>query len=699
MFRLGYHLVFIVFYFCCVHGSENFTIEELPVDTLVNLTGNNELWTILLKDCQKPTLNCVQNNIFKYLKTTLDETDDMQFTSFLKFTKNTIDYNKYERSFDIDSNETTENYEDEFPIESMSRSLHDNTAKFFMTHDLELSLPDGLFPNSYLRISPKGLENHGALVNLEIVSKDLEEARGMEEGNRTFKKIRKFINEKLIYALLAILLVVKLLAVKFLFLLPLLVGAATAKKLLLKILLFVFPFLHHIFKFCAYYPIQAKYHHHKHLISHVHQVAPHKYHHGHNEGVEVDPHSYGPPPIEHHGSDVHFSEYDDDISVVPDDGSGFSHGLISHRKDPYENNNEISPYGVQPTRQKPKRPLTSIEIERMIAKAEKEAIIKARLEQERLRIRDENLKLQEQLNQAIKLQEKLKHQTNYLHQKLPPTKISSSVPYSHKPVSYKPPPPLKGSPFEAGSLSMNIGPGIDLPAGYISQHNLPQRSQNPQQVPQYKPSFSPDQQLVQQYQSSQIYSQPINQVQVAQNPGPVYKPQVTQVTNPLANTNLGSTVQVNIQKSVEYDPRIGAFDTSNEVLGNQKSVETPEKTLTISKPKLEEAIYQAATITFDKFYSPILQKIDKILQGLGFNDEPCRERLICSMYKHPTKFSPHSNLISAELSRDSSELQKPTSTNSAVVRFYKYVQAARDGQDQRDCLRLYPGCAINTEVS
>lgn len=54
---------------------------------------------------------------------------------------------------------------------------------------------------------------------------------------------------------------------------------------------------------------------------------------------------------------------------------------------------------------------------------------------------------------------------------------------------------------------------------------------------------------------------------------------------------------------------------------------------------------------YDAFYSPILEKIDKILVGLGFTEEPCRERLICSMYKNPTKFSPHSNLLSAELSR------------------------------------------------
>lgn len=54
---------------------------------------------------------------------------------------------------------------------------------------------------------------------------------------------------------------------------------------------------------------------------------------------------------------------------------------------------------------------------------------------------------------------------------------------------------------------------------------------------------------------------------------------------------------------------------------------------------------------FDPFYTPILGKVDQVFAGLSFNDEPCRERLICSMYKNPLKFSPHSNLISNELSR------------------------------------------------
>lgn len=60
---------------------------------------------------------------------------------------------------------------------------------------------------------------------------------------------------------------------------------------------------------------------------------------------------------------------------------------------------------------------------------------------------------------------------------------------------------------------------------------------------------------------------------------------------------------------------------------------------------------QHAFPVYDAFYSPILEKIDKVLNGVGYTDEPCRERLICSMYKEPEKYSPHSNLVSSELSR------------------------------------------------
>ena len=53
----------------------------------------------------------------------------------------------------------------------------------------------------------------------------------------------------------------------------------------------------------------------------------------------------------------------------------------------------------------------------------------------------------------------------------------------------------------------------------------------------------------------------------------------------------------------------------------------------------------------DPFYSPILNKLDQVFLQLGYSDEPCRERLVCNMYKNPSKYSPHSNYVSAELSR------------------------------------------------
>ncbi|KAF6210123.1 hypothetical protein GE061_015879 [Apolygus lucorum] len=99
----------------------------------------------------------------------------------------------------------------------------------------------------------------------------------------------------------------------------------------------------------------------------------------------------------------------------------------------------------------------------------------------------------------------------------------------------------------------------------------------------------------------------------------------------------------------------------------------------------------------DPFYSPILTRLDRVFSELGFTEEPCKERLVCSMYKAPARFSPHSNLVSAEISRDPSELQKPVFESPNVLRYFRYVAAARNGQDAKDCLSLYPNCALLTE--
>jgi len=74
--------------------------------------------------------------------------------------------------------------------------------------------------------------------------------------------------KKLMMAFFAILLVVKMIKVKLMFILPLLLGVGTAKKMFLKLLLFVFPAFAQIFKFCAYYhAAHTKFHHHHHQVS------------------------------------------------------------------------------------------------------------------------------------------------------------------------------------------------------------------------------------------------------------------------------------------------------------------------------------------------------------------------------------------------------------------------------------------------
>lgn len=85
---------------------------------------------------------------------------------------------------------------------------------------------------------------------------------------------------------------------------------AAAKKLILKVVLFLFPFLHHLFKLCAYTPYGAKHHIHKHQISHIHEIA-HGHHKPYHGAVEViSPHGDGPPHYHSkHGKNDYYDPY------------------------------------------------------------------------------------------------------------------------------------------------------------------------------------------------------------------------------------------------------------------------------------------------------------------------------------------------------------------------------------------------------
>ncbi|VVC93257.1 unnamed protein product [Leptidea sinapis] len=115
---------------------------------------------------------------------------------------------------------------------------------------------------------------------------------------------------------------------------------------------------------------------------------------------------------------------------------------------------------------------------------------------------------------------------------------------------------------------------------------------------------------------------------------------------------------------------------------------------------------------YDPFYSPLLSRLDGIFASLGLappegstgdvqntmqNDmklESCREQLICLMYQSPAKYAPYSNLVSAQLSRELNELRRPVSDNPEILRFFRYMRAARRGQENADCVQNFIGSTL-----
>ncbi|PBC33601.1 hypothetical protein APICC_10044 [Apis cerana cerana] len=100
---------------------------------------------------------------------------------------------------------------------------------------------------------------------------------------------------------------------------------------------------------------------------------------------------------------------------------------------------------------------------------------------------------------------------------------------------------------------------------------------------------------------------------------------------------------------------------------------------------------------YDPFYSPLLSRLDAVFSRLGHTTEGCREYAVCAMYRSPARYAPYSNLVSAQLSRELNELRRPSSDNPDVLRFFRYMKAAKDGQDGVKCEGAYSNCAIARE--
>ncbi|XP_042223263.1 uncharacterized protein LOC121867414 [Homarus americanus] len=98
----------------------------------------------------------------------------------------------------------------------------------------------------------------------------------------------------------------------------------------------------------------------------------------------------------------------------------------------------------------------------------------------------------------------------------------------------------------------------------------------------------------------------------------------------------------------------------------------------------------------DPFYGPRLSRIDFIFDELKLKEEGCREQVVCNIYRNPEVYIPLSDLLSRQLTVTLEQLQRPKVADERILRFFRYLKAAREGQDGSDCGIKYPECRIDT---
>ncbi|CAH0721090.1 unnamed protein product, partial [Brenthis ino] len=551
-------------------------------------TGNS-LWDNILNKCTlKPSVSCLQKNFYTYLDDSLGFNGDLSVSSGVCFKKNNVDINKYseeantiyltgskengfERSLD-EENEIKDDEEPETPLEEVSDALYNKAVKFLMTHDMQLKLPEMMFHGSTLKISPRALTKTGALVHIDL------EPNENGEGRIFFHKIKKYLKRKLIMAAIGIIVAIKLIALKLVFVLPVIFGVTTAKKLFMKILLFLFPALSHIFKLCSWYHQSyhtTKYHHHHHLITHHHKVPhshhPHSYGHPSHGAVVIKPHVENPPAsLDHYPQDWELSgpglgsEYLSDIH----------RNAIANFKPQESDLNEINAWGLG----------------------------------------------------------------------FPPGQSLNVGEYA------------SGTSNTPNVISPNTAQKV--PVIGVPVMGGPGKPVGPPQNPFYRhKKTSPN------------------------DPAQAEKEALIRAAS-LASRAPPSPVRDELL-------RVSAarLSESNRVKAETQLVRQQQEILAAQDPD---------TISAEKFYGSLLDRVDTILASIGAKDIGCKERAVCALYRDPFRHSPYSNLVSNELSKDSSELVPPADSKMAL-RYFRYVQAARDGQESKDCVSIYSQCNIDYE--
>nr|CAI5869999.1 unnamed protein product [Callosobruchus analis] len=169
---------------CRAEALDNVTLHK----DFHTLTADNELWVHLAKNCKNASYYCIKTSVYDYLKSVLENPGDVQFTSFLRFPRNSFQYTPLDNSSSPDIGDD-DAYE--MPLQEVSRSLTSATKTFFMTHDVELSLPGSFFLGSVLKVSPRSLDSNSTVLKVEIDDRQSNDT-SVGEGRIFFKKIRKY---------------------------------------------------------------------------------------------------------------------------------------------------------------------------------------------------------------------------------------------------------------------------------------------------------------------------------------------------------------------------------------------------------------------------------------------------------------------------------------------------------------------------
>ncbi|XP_022220777.2 uncharacterized protein LOC111072984 isoform X1 [Drosophila obscura] len=630
-------------------------------------TSGNELWDGLIRDCYlRPDISCFQKNVFSYLNDALD-VQDVNVTQRLKFFKNQVQYEADKEQQQHNANEIPNRARAanpaETPIEEVTTALYGKSIKFAMTHDLEVDLPEVMFNGATFRISPRSIEGNGIIAKLELIPKQVVQAR--LAGMIIKKKIQKFLRSKIVLSFLALLLIIKIIKIKLFWLLPIVIGVGAAKKLLLKFLLFLFPALSHLFKLCSHYQqsyhAPLKYHHHHHLIDHHHTVVP-PWHSGEHQSVPDIIYTHPPkghPSAYLHGAPVHESHgpggFEHFEGAWENSGPGLGSdyiGDINRAAQIQDNPNYFKPntandagvlhaWGLGTTQTQPKQPQNHPQQQQQQQQQQQRwpATQQQRpptAQQQKQHIQHQQQQQQQKFQQQLNAQKVLasSHSLNPFQSQ---DKQSSRPAYTQPHPVYVP-----------GQHQPQLGPGLG-------------------QVPGPGAGLTAAAQIAAQYEPARNNQQQQQQQQQQQHHQHLQEPQ------------LSPELAAQLKEAIRIQAEQRLIQQQQKILEHQPFVQDGQP------------LYP---LNYDPFYSPILLKIDKIVEQLGVKNDLCKERIVCDMYKDPASYSPHSNFVSAELSRDTSELEPVTHANEAVRRFYRLIQAARDGQDQKDCQSLYPQCTM-----